>query len=327
MDKDYPAAHSTDVMWFATDRDGHVAAFETVGWGDAPPNAAYVGELDGRTRLRFFSPPSLELWTLWQGKKRRTEAVVDLEGLELPIFEPPRHVPSDGPRPSLFFLRTADAVQEDVRQERAFVFGATRGVAVFYQYDRRPARAAIDGWHERGLCLGCFLAGDVQPDGCLLLAEHGFVMYSDLCYTGDYESIVFADAVTDWLESFPGGYGRLALPADPSRLGDLRPAIQEPIARVQFDELCFLETPHMLAVTAGGSIEAQRAVHRQGLEKAWRMAEEADRGGSEAKMNAHLVQVEQHERALQRLSRGRSAGKRENGGSGGEEHVEVERHS
>lgn len=40
---DFPAAHSMDTMWFAVDRDGHVAAFES-GEAGAVPTAAYTDD-------------------------------------------------------------------------------------------------------------------------------------------------------------------------------------------------------------------------------------------------------------------------------------------
>jgi hypothetical protein len=40
---DFPAAHSMDTMWFAVDRDGHVAVFES-GEAGAVPDEAYLGE-------------------------------------------------------------------------------------------------------------------------------------------------------------------------------------------------------------------------------------------------------------------------------------------
>src|SRR5688500_5905944 len=40
---DYPAAHSMDTIWFAVDRDGHVAVFSS-GEAGAVPGDAYLGE-------------------------------------------------------------------------------------------------------------------------------------------------------------------------------------------------------------------------------------------------------------------------------------------
>jgi hypothetical protein len=42
---DFPAAHSMDTTWFAVDRDGHVAAFES-GEAGAVPTEAYLDDLD-----------------------------------------------------------------------------------------------------------------------------------------------------------------------------------------------------------------------------------------------------------------------------------------
>ena len=36
MDMDFPAAHSMDTVWFAVDRDGHVACFDSSEDGTVP---------------------------------------------------------------------------------------------------------------------------------------------------------------------------------------------------------------------------------------------------------------------------------------------------
>jgi hypothetical protein len=48
MRPDYPAAHSMDTVWFAVDREGHVAAFGS-GEAGAVPGAGYLGEEWGTT--------------------------------------------------------------------------------------------------------------------------------------------------------------------------------------------------------------------------------------------------------------------------------------
>lgn len=50
MEPDYPAAHSMDCTWFAVDRDGCVAIFES-GEAGAMPEEAYGGEEDDTTPL------------------------------------------------------------------------------------------------------------------------------------------------------------------------------------------------------------------------------------------------------------------------------------
>lgn len=48
MQPDYPAAHSMDTFWFAVDRDGHVAMFNS-GEAGAVPVQGYLGEEWGAT--------------------------------------------------------------------------------------------------------------------------------------------------------------------------------------------------------------------------------------------------------------------------------------
>src|SRR5437763_12973276 len=50
MDEDFPAAHSMDTIWFAVDRDGHVAGLQCNGAGAAP---AARPELRGEDQERL----------------------------------------------------------------------------------------------------------------------------------------------------------------------------------------------------------------------------------------------------------------------------------
>jgi hypothetical protein len=57
MEPDYPAAHSMDASWYAVDKNGHVALFNT-GAGGAIPSAAYSPE--GAALFENCSPEELE---------------------------------------------------------------------------------------------------------------------------------------------------------------------------------------------------------------------------------------------------------------------------
>jgi hypothetical protein len=46
MDIDYSAAHSMDSTWFAVDKNGNVAVFETCEGGAMPENAAGGDDFD-----------------------------------------------------------------------------------------------------------------------------------------------------------------------------------------------------------------------------------------------------------------------------------------
>ena len=46
MEPDFPAAHSMDSSWYAIDKNGHVALFDT-GAGGAIPNGAYSPDAEG----------------------------------------------------------------------------------------------------------------------------------------------------------------------------------------------------------------------------------------------------------------------------------------
>jgi hypothetical protein len=71
MASDYPAAHSADTTWFAVDRDGHVAVFDSAEAG-AVPAEAFAGEEADESRDR----PARILPTCG--------AVQDLRGRRLP---------------------------------------------------------------------------------------------------------------------------------------------------------------------------------------------------------------------------------------------------
>lgn len=59
MEPDHPAAHSMDTYWFAIDKRGHVAAFETGECGYCPPDP---NDLFEELHTLFLGPPDWEGW-------------------------------------------------------------------------------------------------------------------------------------------------------------------------------------------------------------------------------------------------------------------------
>ncbi len=93
---DYPAAHSMDTTWFAVDRDGHVAAFES-GEAGAVPKEAYLGE---------DYPPLDDLPVT--GEAVRVAPVPPWR------FEVPHTVRAELPHPAIFHLRDEGALAAEV---------------------------------------------------------------------------------------------------------------------------------------------------------------------------------------------------------------------
>jgi hypothetical protein len=136
---DFPAAHSMDTTWFAVDRDGHVAAFET-GEAGAVPTTAYVGEEDYAI-----------LDEVREGQATGA-AVFDLEGWKL--RDSSDHVkPAPGLTPGrlLIFVRSREDLDPSLGEVREVP--ATTGAAAIAE---QVSDAALDALHARGACLGCF---------------------------------------------------------------------------------------------------------------------------------------------------------------------------
>jgi len=203
MPADYPAAHSMDTVWFAVDRDGHVAQFES-GEAGAVPEAAYREDYDQiMDALREALP--------------ETTAIVHREGRIEPTVTPNLQYPD---RSALMFLRTLEPLAAELAAGLAREVPAATGVAV--KFERLPADVARR-IHEQEACLGCFSL--YEDDERFHPARHGLFSYSHLC--------------ENWIS---GPYGRLESPAQSVTLDALPPELRKEVAAVRFSALCFHET-------------------------------------------------------------------------------------
>jgi hypothetical protein len=228
MQPDYPAAHSMDTCFFAVDRDGHVAYFETGEAGAAPVEAPAGGAL----REQLAALPCVPV-------------IHDRLGHTLP--GPGREGRGHCSRYQLgfgrvlMFLTSLDAVQEDIGAGRAVQVPASEGVAVLF---RGLTEELLGRLHDSGACLGCFpyfhdeAEEEYRPD----LAARGFFSYEHL--------------TDNWIS---GPYGRGRCPAQPIHVDQLPPRIREAVKLLHFDSLCFAQTPHIQPVEHGECVSWEPA--------------------------------------------------------------------
>lgn len=226
MDDDSPAAHSMDTLWYAVDRDGHVACFFS-GEAGAVPVEAFGGD---------------DAYQAYQAQKRLAqvlpacEAVHELKGRGLPGAE-------EGPRDHMFgasgdfsclmFLASLDPVRAAVESGQAIPVQADEGVAVVWP---QLPQAEYDRLHADGVCRGClyyqYTGG--EEGASTDLARHGLFCYTHLA--------------ENWIS---GPYGRERRPSQPVHIDQLPPALRKQIKGVCFDSLRFAETPHIQPVEHG----------------------------------------------------------------------------
>jgi hypothetical protein len=215
MDADFPAAHSMDTTWFAVDRDGHVACFDS-GESGAVPSRAFAGDegYELRQRLGQLLPAG--------------QAAFDLAGRQTPgrEREGQEHAHGHGLNyPVLMFLRSLDTVQEALDSGQAVQAPCAEGVAVTFQ--RLPAELGRQ-IHEADACLGCFfLFARINVEG-FEPASHGLFEYSHL--------------TENWIS---GPYGRIARPLKPLHVDQLPPDVRELVKKMRFDGLSFAQSAHV----------------------------------------------------------------------------------
>src|SRR5262245_39985440 len=128
MSQDYPAAHSMDTCWFAVDKDGHVAVFDTGEAGAVPQRAFADDPYDVREELIRLFPGT---GSLQDPEGRRLPGPADGAdgpGLEHCWF-------GDGSRDqghTLMFLDSLDPVRDEIDRGRGIELPSRRGVAVYF---------------------------------------------------------------------------------------------------------------------------------------------------------------------------------------------------
>jgi len=217
MEIDYPAAHSMDTCFFAVDRDGHVAVFDT-GEAGAVPTGALSGDEAYEMRQQLAQLP-------------RVEVLHDPSGCSNPghsqgLTAHWGQLGSD--HPILMFLASLDPVREEIAAGRAIELPASEGAAVLFQ--SLPAELS-QRLHDTGACLGCNFhhpeLEEYSPD----MAARGLFTYTHL--------------TENWIS---GPYGRNRQPAQPIHVDQLPPRIREAVQGMRFNSLCFAQTPHIQPV-------------------------------------------------------------------------------
>lgn len=200
---DYPAAHSMDTAWFAIDRDGKVAYFETGEAGAIPTDAV------------------MEEGAAWAAKDalpvRGGERLV-LPGADFEHAGPHRFEPYPGAT-AVVFLRDEAPVAAELATGRAVRVEAEGALAIRIT---DADQAFLDRLHAAGACLGCAWADapeDEQADDEDAIrrpAPRGLYAYTH--------------ATDNWIA---GPYVLEAKPAAPLRAEQLPEEVRE--AAVRFD--------------------------------------------------------------------------------------------
>jgi hypothetical protein len=217
--EDFPAAHSMDTYWFAVDRDGHVACFDTGEAGAVPTDSlSGHGVYEVMRQLGEMLP---------SGPMRFERDSRDLSTGRLPSR---RHeCAAGGGFETLMFLDALDPVQEEIDAGRAREVAASRGVAVIFANLTEDLARRV---HEAGHCKGCFWHDEPDVEGGFPhLAAGGIYEYGHLC--------------ENWIS---GPYGLERTPVTPIHIDQLPPAFRDQMKRLTFAEFCFADTPYIQPV-------------------------------------------------------------------------------
>jgi hypothetical protein len=214
MEPDYPAAHSMDTTWFAVDRDGHVAVFDSGEAGAVPAAVAIDDGTNISERLREALPQSGIIYDL----ASRTMAG--------PAGQEQLHDHAWFQSPVLLVLSSLDPVREALAAGRAERVNVTEGVAVILRgLSEEELNRYRDSANFRGCC-NVYL-GEGFPHS---LAHHGLYEYGHI--------------TENWIS---GPYGREAVPERPLHIDQLPPDLREQIDGLRLP-LCFAETPRLQPV-------------------------------------------------------------------------------
>jgi hypothetical protein len=188
MMDDFPAAHSMDTMWYAVDRDGHVAVLDTLEAGALPTELPGTDGYDAFEALQQLPASG---------------AIVDRDGYTAlgPAATPHVDV-TERDAVALAFVDDVEPVRALVDELGARVLRATRGFALAIPPGNRPAFQEL---HARGACVRCQFHWNYPGTE---LAEHGLYYYRHI--------------TENWIA---GPYARLHVPAAP--LADLPPVLRD----------------------------------------------------------------------------------------------------
>jgi hypothetical protein len=205
-----------DTEWFAVDRDGHVAFFDSGEAGAVPADACYEERTGMLRQLEAIVPRTEPVYEL-RGRSGLREEVV--HRMRLPDDETVQAFGAN-PRPTLMFVTSLEAVREEIDKGLAVPVLARDAAAVFFPSLPVTTNRKL---HESGACLGCFwnnptLYHDLPERLGLYHYKHPNDLY------------------------IPEPYGRHGSPRRPLHVVQLPTALLEILLRVRFDGIRFEET-------------------------------------------------------------------------------------
>jgi hypothetical protein len=259
LSTDYPAAHSMDTTWFALDKDGQIAAFESYEGGAVPNDALSDQNAD------------IDPLTAIASHTTKCGMIYALEDRRSPINQDFQHAPPQKP-----YKRPAPLTAHSFWQNIASAFNFTSKPAQIPPAESNPDSEAekliapvmmllpdlqivaaelangtcqqvnglngklvlfmdlpIDLYrsiHDRGQCDGCYYMYDLPA------AEDPLQpIYSQ---SGLYHYVCCESQM-----AVP--YGRLTIPERPLEVDELPSELQDRLAKVHFADLSFSKTPYI----------------------------------------------------------------------------------
>jgi hypothetical protein len=213
MQPDYPAAHSMDTMFFAVDKDGNVAVFNTGEAGAVPTRALAAEQAEDVQRQLLSDLPRCEIIHDVDGQdpaqRRQPDGGIPLPftGLQYPV---------------LMFLTSLDPVQADIAAGQAFPVRANAGAAVVW---RTLSEARYRDLAAAGVCVSwAYFFGLDDEAGTLPPESIGLFLYSH--------------RTENWIS---GPYDRRQIPATPLHVDQLPPRLRKIVQSFTFESLSFHE--------------------------------------------------------------------------------------
>ena len=197
--EDFPAAHSMDTTWFAIDRDGNLAVFDSGEAGAVPEETIADQGFPHEDEIRALPANGV---------------LMDPDGLRVGTQPGHEHVELDdfNTQYSAFvFVKDTAPVRDLMTRLQAREVGATRGACLVIKLTDREAFAQL---HARGACIGCTV--HYRDDDDEEIARFGVYRYSHTC--------------ENWIA---GPYAREAVPVKPVPLAALPRELREGAIRFE----------------------------------------------------------------------------------------------
>lgn len=205
MSPDFPAAHSMDTDWFAVDRDGRVALFDSSENGALAEGAA---RLDAPIAFEDLAPHAAGSEALYLADDLYRQVRPGHEHEHL--FEGERIV---------VFVRSLDVVADAIAAGLATALPSAKRPATLWSWRAREAVARL---HQDGLCRRCHALRVIASDDDRRPGDLGLYLYE---HAPDVNP--------------PGPYARVERPSRPLHLDALPAPLREKLSAVRFTEVSF----------------------------------------------------------------------------------------